>query len=79
MQPVLMLVFLSKQWMDFVIGTKISSNYIDFCLHSAQWTMSRIHSPVSTMCIHFVAPLVAHMTIEVLRYGRVLWPNSVLK
>ncbi len=31
----LMLVFLHQHWMDFVMGTKISSNYIDFCLHSA--------------------------------------------
>jgi hypothetical protein len=42
----LMLVFLHQHWMDFVMGTKISSNYIDFCLHSAQLTMSRMHSPV---------------------------------
>ncbi len=35
-----------RYWMDFVMGTKISSNYIDFCLHLAQWTMSRMHSPV---------------------------------
>ncbi len=28
----LMLVFLSQHWMDFVMGTKISSNYIDFLL-----------------------------------------------
>jgi hypothetical protein len=42
----LMLVFLNQHWMGFVMGTKISSNYIDFCLHLAQWTMSRMHSPV---------------------------------
>ncbi len=60
-----MLVFLSQHWMDFVMGTKISSNYKDFCLHSAQWTMSRMHSPVLIVFIHFVAPMVAHMTNEV--------------
>ncbi len=52
----LMLVFLSQHWMDFVMGTKISSNYINLCLHSAQWTMSRMHSPVLIVLIHFVAP-----------------------
>jgi len=42
----LMLVFLHQHWMDFVMGTMISSINIDFCLHSAQWTMSRMYSPV---------------------------------
>ena len=41
-----MLVFLHQHWMDFVMVTRISSNYLDFCLHSAQWTMSKMHSPV---------------------------------
>ncbi len=61
----LLLVSLSQHWMDFVMGNKISSNYIDLCLHSAQWTMSRMHSPVVIMFIHFLAPMVAHMTKEV--------------
>ena len=62
----LMLVVLSQHYIDFVKGTKIFSNYVDLCLHSAQWTMSSMHSPVLIMFIHFVAPMVAHMRIEVL-------------
>ncbi len=62
----LMLVFLSQLWMDFVMGTKVSSIYIDFCLNSAPWTMLRMHSPVLIVFIHFVAPLVAHIRIDVL-------------
>ncbi len=48
------------------MGIKISSNYIDFCLHSAQWIMSRKHSPVLIVWIHIVAPMVAHMRIALL-------------
>ncbi len=61
----LMLVFLTQLKMDFVMGTKISSIYIDCCLNSALWTMLRMHSPVLIVFIHFVAPLVAHMRIDV--------------
>ncbi len=50
----LMLVFQHQHWMDFVMNTKISSNYIDFCLHSAQWTMSRMHSPVLIVAVEKV-------------------------
>ncbi len=36
-----MLVFLSQLWMEFEMGTKISSIHIDFCLNTAPWTMLR--------------------------------------
>ncbi len=62
----LMLVFLSQLWMDFVMVTKISFIYIDLCLNSALYTNNlRMHSPVLIVFIHFVAPLVALMRINV--------------
>ncbi len=88
----LMLAFISQLWMDFAMGTKISSIYTDFCLNSAPWTMLRMHYPVLTVFIHFVAPLVSHMRINVLTlvtwrtqnlryidlgYGSIFWPNAI--
>ncbi len=61
----LMLVFLSQLWMDFVMVTKISFIYIDFCLNPALYTNLRVQSPVLIVFIQFVAPLVAFMRINV--------------
>ena len=60
-------VGLSTPTLDgFCDGHKYFLHYIDFCLHSAQWTKSRMHSHVLIVCIHIVAPMVAHMRIEIL-------------
>ncbi len=70
-----------------MMGTKISSIYIDFFLNSAPLTMLRMYSPKLIVFIHFVATLVAHMRINVSTLvtcwiqnaGAFFWPNSVLE
>ncbi len=49
----LMLVFLHQHWMNFVMGTKISSNYIDLCLpvdhvKNAQSCINHVHKLCGT-------------------------------
>ena len=86
----LMLVFLSQHWMDFVMGTMISSNYIDLCLHSAhgpcQACVNRVHTLRGTYGDTYenhsyfrTGSFDPKSLILIWGYGRILWPHSVLE